>query len=143
MKVVIDTNIFVAALRSSGGSARGVVRLALEGKIEPVIGASLYAEYENVISRKSLFEKSLLDQEERDTLFDAVMSVSHWTKIHYLWRPNLRDADDDHVVELAIASGAEWIVTENIRDFQSGELIFDNFRIARAKTFLEIWETRR
>jgi len=143
MKVVIDTNIFVAALRSGGGSARGVVRLALEGKIEPVIGASLYAEYENVISRKSLFEKSLLDQEERDTLFDAVMSVSHWTKIHYLWRPNLRDADDDHVVELAIASGAEWIVTENIRDFQSGELIFDNFRIARAKTFLEIWETRR
>ena len=143
MKVVIDTNVLVAALCSGGGAARGVVRLALAGKIEPVIGAELYAEYEDVLSRTTLFKRSLLDQNERDTLFDAVMSISCWTKIHYLWRPNLRDADDDHIVELAIASGTEWIITENIRDFQSGELIFDNFKIARAKTFLEIWETKK
>jgi len=143
MKVVIDTNILVAALLSDGGASRGVVRLALERKIEPVIGTALYTEYEDVLSRDTLFERSLLDREDRDSLFDALMSVSHWTKIHYLWRPNLRDADDDHIIELAVASGAGWIVTENIRDFQNGELTFDSFRIARAKTFLEVWETKR
>ena len=143
MKIVLDTNILVAALRSEGGAARGVFRLALQEKIEPVVGAALYAEYEDVLSRKPPFERSILDQKDRETLFDALMSVSTWTKIHYLWRPNLRDADDDHIVELAVASGAKWIVTENIRDFQNGELIFDSFRIARARTFLEVWETRR
>jgi len=143
MKVVIDTNIVVAALLSEGSAARGVLRLALAHKIEPVIGAALFAEYEDVLSRTALFERSPSTREERDTLFNALMTVSQWTKIHFLWRPNLRDADDDHIVELAIASGAQWVITENIRDFKGGELTFDGLNIARATVFLEAWETKR
>ncbi|TGK64879.1 PIN domain-containing protein [Leptospira wolffii] len=36
---------------------------------------------------------------------------------HYSFRPNLRDADDNHFVELAIASNADYLITSNLIDY--------------------------
>ena len=51
ISVVIDTNVFVAGLRSDGGASRAVLRDALQGKIEPLFGNALWLEYEDLLGR--------------------------------------------------------------------------------------------
>ncbi len=129
MVVVVDTSVFVSALLGPGGASRAVLRAALEGHLEPVMGASLFAEYEALMSRHQLFEGSVLSSDERDEVLDAFLSVCRWTRIYFLWRPNLRDEADNHVLELAVAGGAEAIITKNTRDFVRGDLAFPGIRI--------------
>ncbi|HRA64285.1 MAG TPA: PIN domain-containing protein, partial [Burkholderiaceae bacterium] len=69
--VVLDTNILVAALLRSGGSARAVLRSCLNGRYNPVLGAALLAEYEDVMGRTGLFADSVLSVTERDEVFDG------------------------------------------------------------------------
>lgn len=59
------------------------------------------------------------------------MSVCQWVKIFYLWRPNLKDEADNHLVELAIAGNAKIIVTRNINDFQRSQLLFPQIEILK------------
>jgi uncharacterized protein len=86
--------------------------------------SSLYAEYEAVLSRAKLFEKSRLSEAEREELFDIFLSTCDWSRVYYKWRPNLRDEADNHLIELAVAGGADWIVSRNVRDLKSGQLLF-------------------
>jgi conserved hypothetical protein TIGR00305 len=83
MRVVIDTNVFVSALISADGAPRKVIRFALEGQIEPVFGNALFAEYEDVLAREALFTRAPLNRAERSALFDALLSVSRWTSLHF------------------------------------------------------------
>ena len=66
-----------------------------------------------------------------------IFKVSHWIEIYYLWRPNLPDEGDNHVVELALAGGAAAIVTRNLRDFERGELRFPALQVLSPERFLE------
>lgn len=95
------------------------------------MGAALFAEYEALLSRDELYERCLLAPAEREEVLNAFLSVCRWTTIYYGWRPNLRDEGDNHLIELAVAGGAEAIVTKNVRDFRSAELRFPGLRILR------------
>jgi len=101
------------------------------------MGSSLFLEYEDVLSRPALFEKCRLDASERDELLDAFLGQCKWVKTYFLWRPNLRDEADNHVVELAVASGASHIVTWNIKDFAAMELRFPLLRLATPPDLLK------
>lgn len=136
MKVVIDCNIFISAVLSQNGLAIEILRLALKEKIEPQMGLKLFSEYEDVISRDKILNNSKLTSLEIDELFDSLMSVCNYNELYYLWRPNLKDEGDNHLVELAVASNAKYIITHNKKDFISSELKFD-FEIVTAKEFLE------
>jgi predicted nucleic acid-binding protein len=81
------------------------------------------------MGRESLFDKCPLSVGERTEVFNALMSVSRMIEIFYLWRPNLRDEGDNHVIELAVAAGARVIVTHNTADFAKAELRFPELRI--------------
>lgn len=94
-------------------------------------------EYEDLMGRADLMNKSPLNARERDTLLSAVLSVSEWVKIYYLWRPNLPDEADNHLVELALAGAADAIVTHNTKDLTRGQLSFPNLRILKPQSFLE------
>lgn len=50
---------------------------------------------------------------------DAVSASAGWRRVHFLVRPTLRDADDEHVLELAVAAGGVPIVTHNVKDSEA------------------------
>lgn len=129
MHIVLDTSVFVSALLGKAGASREVVRRCLRGEHSPWMSLALFAEYRDVLGRDSLFASCALDAGERTELFQALMSVCQFTEIYYLWRPNLVDEGDNHVLELAVAAGAEAIVTHNRADFERSELLFPNVRI--------------
>jgi len=133
---VIDTNILVSALLTAGPN-RQVIRACLLGRLQPLIGSALFLEYEDLLARTALFRRSLLDQDERREWFAAFVSVCEWVEVYYLWRPNLRDEGDNHLMELAVAGGAEYIVTNNLRDLKSGELRFPSIRVRSPQEVLE------
>ena len=84
---------------------------------------TLFVEYEDVMSRSFLFESVGLSPKEREQLFDAFLAVCKWEKIYFLFRPNLRDEEDNHLVEIAVAGGADGLVTHSLKDFKRPELI--------------------
>lgn len=138
--LVIDTNVLVGALLGgSSGSARRVIAECLRGSYQPVVGAALYREYEEVFGRQDLWRDSTLTPAQRETVLDGFLSVSRWVEVFFAWRPNLPDEADNHLVELALAGGAVAIVTRNVRDLAGGELKFPNLRVLTPPQCLEIF----
>ena len=136
MNVVIDTNVWISALIAHEGVSREIIRLSLQEKITPQISTSLFMEYEAVMNREKIKELCYLTKHEQEELFQAFLSTCKWNKIFYLWRPNLGDKNDDFLVELAIASNSEVIITDNKKDIKFGELHFD-FKVLTPKEFLQ------
>lgn len=92
-------------------------------------------EYEDLIHRPIWGNHTSLEQ--RETLLNALASHCLWTNMYFNWRPNLRDEGDNFLIELAIASGSTAIVTHNLKDLKSGELLFPYFAILTPDMFLE------
>jgi putative PIN family toxin of toxin-antitoxin system len=128
-RIVVDTDVFVAALLGPRGASREVIRRCLLGQYQPTMGTALLTEFEDVLSRQRLFEHCALTQPEREELFDAFLRVCRWVRVYYGWRPNLPDEADNHVMELAVAAGARAIVTRNIRHLSRAELRFPGLRV--------------
>lgn len=127
--LVVDTNVFISALISEAGASREVIRRCLRRQYQACISLALFAEYRDVLGRHELFAQCPLNAAERDELFRAFMTVCRMTDIYYLWRPNLPDEADNHVLELAVAARAAAIVTHNRADFARSELRFPELRI--------------
>jgi len=140
--VVIDTNVLVASLLRGGGAARGVLRACLTSRYQPVLGPALLAEYEDVLGRDALFASSVLTRAEREELFDGFLSRCGWVEVYYAWRPNLPDEGDNHLIELAVAAGADGIITRNLRDLTQGELKFPALKILTPEQCLEQFPCR-
>jgi putative PIN family toxin of toxin-antitoxin system len=114
-KIVIDSNVLIAALRSRRGASYKLLMLIDSGKFEVYISVSLALEYEDATKR--LIGEIPLAPRDLDDILHYLCKVAGHQKIHYLWRPFLSDPGDDMVLELAVASGADFIVTHNQRDF--------------------------
>ena len=133
----MDTSVIIGAMLSAKGANRQVLRACFEGRVKPVIGEPLFLEYEDVLSRTSLMANSPLSAVERRKLIEAFFSVCDWVDVYFGWRPNLPDEGDNHLMELAVAAGASWIVTNNIADFERAELRFPQIRVARPVEFVK------
>ena len=100
------------------------------------MGQALFAEYESVLARSDLFLRSPISDREREALLAALISRCTWVRVYYLWRPNLPDEADNHLVEIAVAGNAEAIVTHNTRDFERTELRFPALRIVAPRALI-------
>ena len=88
------------------------------------------------MSRPSLTAQSPLSPKDRQALLEAILSVGDGVRIYFLWRPNLPDEGDNHLIELALAGNASIIVTNNVRDLRRGELSFPSLQILTPAGFL-------
>lgn len=104
---------------------------------QPVLGVKLFSEYEDVLGRADLMGKCPLAPKDRLAFFKAFLSTCEWVKVYYLWRPNLPDEADNHLIELAVAGAAEAIITNNTRDVAGGDLQFPKTRIVTPKQFTQ------
>ncbi len=120
MRVVFDTNVLVAAARSSQGASHLLVRAIPSRQFTLCLSVGLYFEWQEVLTRS---ENLPPGQTGADALgfLRYLASQSHLQEIHFLWRPLLPDADDDMVLELAFAAGCRHIVTHNVKDFCGSE----------------------
>ena len=116
---MIDTSVFVAALRSSQGASYRLMLLAGGTEFELALSVPLVLEYEDAAKRMP--EATGLGPEDIDDIIDYLCGVAHLQELHFLWRPVLRDPQDDHVLELAAEAGCEIVVTHNVRDFAGSE----------------------
>ncbi len=117
MRLVKDTNVFVAALRSGAGASRRLLRLLLARKHCPLISDKLWLEYLDVTGRAHLWTDSDLSAQQRSEALDDFAAACEYVTISRLWRPNLPDEGDNHVMELAICGNAAALVTFNKSDF--------------------------
>jgi putative PIN family toxin of toxin-antitoxin system len=119
MKVVLDTNVLVAALRSRHGAAFQVLLALRDRRFEFVLSVPLFLECEDVLKRSGMVP---LAGETVDRLLRLLAARGQAQDIFFLWRPFLRDAKDDMVLEVAVAAeGCEAIVTFNRKDFAGVE----------------------
>ena len=114
-RIIIDTNVLISALRSRNGASFKVVNMIGTDKFELCISVPLIFEYESVAKRDS--RAFGLRYSDIDDILDYICSVAEHRKIHFLWRPVLRDPQDDMVLELAVESEADYVVTHNVKDY--------------------------
>lgn len=135
-KIVVDTSVLISALIGKAGPSRQVLRRCLIGEDIPMISTTLFLEYEDVYQRPQIAKLCPLTPVEVKELLAAFYSICHWVPIHYLWRPNLRDENDNFLIELAVASNAQFIVTNNTKDLKGAELTFKGLEVVKPEQLL-------
>jgi putative PIN family toxin of toxin-antitoxin system len=123
-RVVLDTSIIVAGLRSRSGASNAVLRLVAEGRLTPSGTVALFLEYEDVLKRAEQRLAHGLSLEDVDGFLAALASASEAVEVHFQWRPQLSDAGDEMVLEAAVNGRADALVTHNVRDFLPAALGF-------------------
>ena len=131
-RVVLDTNVLVAALRSRNGASFRLLSLVDSGRFETAVSVPLVLEYE--AATKRLVRTGGLSASDVDAVIDYLCTVASHHMIYYLWRPFLRDPKDEMVLELAVSSEAEVIVTHNRTDFRGAEQF--GLRVLTPREFL-------
>jgi len=119
MRIILDTNILVSALRSRRGASFALISKVPRREFQISLSVPLYIEYQDVLMRQGKVPG--LTNEEIMKFLRYLCQVGHHQDIFYLWRPYLKDPTDDMILELAVASKSEHIVTHNVRDFRGSE----------------------
>jgi len=139
-KIVIDTNVLLSALFSNKGKSYKLIELltaeALEDTKYNVISVPLALEFEEVLLRPKNRQKyDYFTHEEVRLIISDIVSISHQTKLHFLWRPFLKDSFDDKVLETAVNGQARAIITYNTKDFAGVKKYFDIDVLTPAELF--------
>ena len=139
MRIVLDTSVLVAAAHSRNGASFHIVSMLPAREFEIALTVALYTEWQAVLTRPEHLPSGVTVDATLGFL-RYLASVAHLQDVHFLWRPFLRDPDDDMVLECAIASGSQYIVTHNIRDFRRVEQL--NVQAITPGDFLKLLRTK-
>jgi putative PIN family toxin of toxin-antitoxin system len=116
-RVVLDTSVVVAALRTRAGAGNAVLRLVANRRLVPLATPPLFLEYEDVLKRPEQRIAHGLTLEMVDDFLAELAALLEPVEVRFLWRPQVRDPSDEMVLEAAINGRADALVTYNIRDF--------------------------
>jgi putative PIN family toxin of toxin-antitoxin system len=134
-KVVLDTKVLVAGLRSRRGASFELLsRIGASEDFEINLSVPLVREYEDVLKRNA--QLGHLHAADVDDVLDFLCAVGNSQEIFLLWRPVLRDPDDDMILELAVQAGCSYIVTHNVSDFHGCERF--GIQAVTPRDFLEV-----
>lgn len=117
MRVVLDTAVIVAAMRSPDGASRLWVESILADKHTLLLSVPLAVQYEAVLKRPEHLTAANLSEDDVEQVVDALCDASEAVDLLYLWRPLVRDPDDEMVIETAFVGRADALITFNLRDF--------------------------
>lgn len=117
MKIVLDTDVIIAGLRSPSGASAEIIRRARRGELILIASVSLFMEYEAKCTLPIHYQAAGLTKQEADIFINALAGIMKPVKTHYLWRPQLRDPADEMVLEAAVNGGAQALVSFNQKHF--------------------------
>ncbi|MBA1139107.1 putative toxin-antitoxin system toxin component, PIN family [Mesorhizobium neociceri] len=135
-RIVLDTNVLTAGLRSRNGASFAVLRMVADRQLRPLVTTALFLEYEAVLSRPEQVAVHGLSAMELDRLLSGFAALAEPVELHFLWRPQLGDPKDEMVLETAVNGRAEALVTHNRRDFVAAAARF-NIQIMSPAELLE------
>lgn len=118
LRLVLDTNVLIAARRSRTGASNALLRSADDRKFVVLASVPLFLEYEAVLCRAEHLLAGRLSLPQVIGFLDFLAGLIEPVKLHYLWRPQLADVADEMVLETAINGRANCIVTFNMRHFE-------------------------
>lgn len=108
--------MIVAAIRSDQGASNRLLAAGLRRQYALLVSVPLMLEYEAVLTRPEHLDAAGLTREHAGILLNAVAAVAEPIMLHFLWRPQVADPDDDMVLETAMNGRADGIATFNLRD---------------------------
>lgn len=126
-RIVLDTSVVVAGLRTRLGAGNAVLRLVAQRRLVALATPPLFLEYEDVLKRPEHRLVHGLAPEAVDEFLAELAALIEPVEVHFQWRPQSRDPNDEMVLEAAINGGADALVTYNVADF-SGPA--ERFRIS-------------
>lgn len=126
-RIVLDTSVVVAGLRTQLGAGAAVLRLVAEKRVVLLATPPLFLEYEDVLMRPEHRLMHGLLPEAIDEFLAELAALIEPVEVHFKWRPQSRDPNDEMVLEAAINGRADVLVTYNVADFAG---IAERFRIA-------------
>ncbi len=116
-RIVLDTSVVVAALRTRLGAGNAVLRLVADRRLVLLATPPLFLEYEEVLKRPEQRLAHGLAPPQVDEFLAELAALIEPVEVHFQWRPQARDPNDEMVLEAAINGQAEALVTYNVRDF--------------------------
>jgi putative PIN family toxin of toxin-antitoxin system len=117
VKIILDTDVLVAAIRSPAGASAALIRALQAGQMQVAASVALFVEYEATCTRAEHLLAAGWQRQDIEDFLDALAGLMEHTEIHFMWRPQVRDAADDMVLESAVNAMADAIVSFNIKDF--------------------------
>lgn len=119
-RVVIDTNVLYSALRSDQGASHKLLLLLAEDSYQAHLTVPLFLEYQEQTCR--LVDDGVVSKAQADDILDYICTAMDLVEVYFLWRPFLKDIDNDMVLEAAVAGQCSCIITHNVRDFKGIDL---------------------
>jgi len=116
-RIVLDTSVVVAALRTRLGAGNAVLRLVAQRRLVALATPPLFLEYEDVLKRPEHRLAHGLPPEAIDRFLAELAALIEPVEVHFQWRPQSRDPNDEMVIEAAINGQADALVTYNVADF--------------------------
>jgi putative PIN family toxin of toxin-antitoxin system len=124
VRLVLDTDSVAAAMRSPAGASAAIVRAVRQKKATLLLSVPLALEYEAVCRRPEHRLAAGLSEGLVEILLDALIAMAEPVETHFLWRPQLRDPNDEMVLEAAVNGRADALVTFNRRDYGEAPVRF-------------------
>ena len=140
MLLTLDTNILYQALKSNAGASYWIFQQVRNGKIQIALSVPVFQEYQDVLTREKSLKDFGLQLSDVEKFLRFIAYIGKPFNIFFLFRPNLKDEKDNMLVELAITSQSDYLITSNIKDFKNAQLKFDQLNIVTPSEFINKWK---
>jgi putative PIN family toxin of toxin-antitoxin system len=114
---VLDTDAVIAPMRSLAGASAAIIRAVRQRQATLLLSVPLAIEYEAVCGRPEHRREAGLPSRQVEIFLDALIALAEPVQTYFLWRPQLRDPNDEMVLEVAVNGRADGLVTFNVRDY--------------------------
>ncbi len=129
LKLLLDTNVLVSGLSSRLGASFALLEAVAQQRVDFVASATLWLEYESVLKRPEIAKMHGFSMANVDDFLNGLARLVNPVKLHFAWRPQLRDPGDEMVLEAAVNDRVDALVTHNLADFE----------IAKTRFSLNVW----